>query len=54
MRTETNFIILTSCVRALKGNERTTETPLEILKKRYARGKITKEDFDRMKKDIAE
>ena len=28
------------------------ETPLEILKKRYARGEITKEDFDRMKRDL--
>jgi len=40
--------------RASKGGGRTAETPLEILKKRYARGEITKEDFDRMKKDIAE
>jgi putative membrane protein len=28
------------------------ETPLDILKKRYAKGEITKEDYDRMKKDI--
>lgn len=41
-------------VRALKGGDRMSETPLEILKKRYARGEITKEDFDRMKKDIVE
>lgn len=38
--------------RFLKKSDRTAETPLEILKKRYARGEITKEDFDRMKKDI--
>jgi len=30
------------------------ETPLDILKKRYARGEITKEDFDRMKRDLSE
>lgn len=29
------------------------ETALEILKKRYARGEITKEEFDHMRKDIA-
>ncbi|MEE9914047.1 MAG: SHOCT domain-containing protein [Deltaproteobacteria bacterium] len=39
-------------VRAQKERDRITETPLEILKKRYARGEITKEDFDRMKNDI--
>jgi putative membrane protein len=29
-----------------------TETPLDILKKRYARGEITKEQFDEIKKDL--
>lgn len=28
------------------------ETSLDILKKRYARGEITKEQYDQMKKDI--
>ena len=28
------------------------ETPLEILKKRYARGEITKDEYDRMKKEL--
>jgi putative membrane protein len=41
-------------LRTSKGGDRTAETPLVILKKRYARGEITKEDYDRMKKDIAE
>ncbi|MEN6472456.1 MAG: SHOCT domain-containing protein [Syntrophaceae bacterium] len=29
-----------------------TETPIEILKKRYASGEIAKEQFEQMKKDL--
>ncbi len=29
-----------------------SETPVDILKRRYARGEITKETFERMKRDL--
>lgn len=34
------------------GAKRQTESALEFLKKRYARGEITKEEFEEKKKDI--
>ncbi len=33
-------------------NLSSTESPLDILKKRYARGEITKEQFDEMRRDL--
>lgn len=33
-------------------DKRETSTPLEILKARYARGEISREEFERMRKDI--
>lgn len=35
-------------------DDSTGESAMDILKKRYAKGEITKEDFDRLKKDIKE
>ena len=39
--------------KQVKGEEKEVlEKPLDILKKRYAAGEITKEQFEEMKKDI--
>lgn len=37
----------------IPGQKSKKETPLEILKKRYAKGEITKEQFEQMKQDIS-
>ncbi len=34
--------------------EKHGESPIHILKRRYARGEITKEEFEKMKDDITE
>jgi len=38
--------------RVMRRSTGTPETPLDILKRRYAQGEISREDFERMKQDI--
>jgi putative membrane protein len=50
-------LVITAVVYLVKFVERKSadvwhETPLEALKRRYAKGEITKEEFEGMKKDL--
>ena len=47
------FFIRWITLSAGKGGMRSEESALDILKKRYARGEITKEEYEKMKKDIS-
>jgi len=40
--------------RGAFGSTSTAETPLEILKKRYAKGEISEEEYEKMKKNLLE
>jgi len=46
------FYFLLKDLKAKGTDGPAVETPLDILKKRYAKGEIDKEKFDRMKKDL--
>ena len=38
--------------RVYRRSSSASESPLDILKRRYAQGEITREDFERMKQDL--
>lgn len=40
-------------IRPGRTHGESAETPLDIIRKRYARGEITKEQYDRLKSDLA-
>lgn len=46
------FILLIKYLLESSGFKREQESALEILKKRYAKGEIDKEEFDERKKDL--
>ncbi len=39
-------------IRIISGSAKKEETALDILKKRYAKGDITREEYDRMRDDL--
>ncbi len=49
-------LVIYLLVYGLRNESRTPElsreTPLDILKKRYARGEITREEYERIKRDL--
>lgn len=45
-------VFLFQYLKSKNAGGRIQETPLDILKKRYARGELTKEDFDRIRRDL--
>ncbi len=46
------IVFLVRLVLEAQKNKQSPESPIDILKKRYAKGEITKEEFQNMKNDI--
>ena len=46
------IIVMVKWISGQKSGSPQADSALDILKRRYAKGEISKEDFDRMKKDL--
>lgn len=47
------IVYITTLLVGRTNKSNTAETALDILKKRYAKGEITREEFEKMKEDLA-
>lgn len=47
------IVVLIRSVAGTPAHRGSSETPLEILRRRYAAGELTKEQFEQMKRDVA-
>ena len=47
-------LLIVWAVRQVGPAGRTTERPLDILARRYARGEITREEYERMRRELSE
>jgi len=48
------MIKLVNLISGSRGRETHRESPLHILKRRYAKGEITKKEFEKMKDELAQ
>ena len=46
------FFIFQNMIKGNSGSSPDKETPMDILKKRYARGEIDEEEFERRRKEL--
>ena len=46
------FFVFQRMAKGNSGGSSSNETPMEILKKRYARGEIDEEEFERRRKEL--